>query len=106
MSSSWACCLWAFLSYRPFFASSWRTGERGERRAAEHELSPHAEQARRIAAENCHLVVVAERRRGEDVIDGMLLPWDRMVAAYDDLARADLGDQMTEPLGREHQRIE
>src|SRR6185312_7883701 len=69
-------------------------------------LSPQAEQARRVAAENGDLVVVAERRGGEDAIHRMLLPWDRMVAADDDLAGADLGDQMAERLGREHQRIE
>src|SRR6185437_3128189 len=64
-------------------------------------LSPQAEQARRVAAENGDLVVVAEHRGGEDAIHRMLLPWDRMVAAD-----ADLGDQMAERLGREHQRIE
>lgn len=47
---------------------------------------------------NRDLVVVAQRRGGEDVIHRMLLPWNRVVAADDDLARPDLGDQMTERL--------
>ena len=66
----------------------------------------HPEQPRRVAAEDRGLVLVAERRGGEHVVDRMLLPRDRMVGAEHDLARADLRDEMTKRFGREHQRVE
>src|SRR6266404_7808059 len=69
-------------------------------------LALHAEQARRVAAEDRDLVFVAQRCGREYVVDGMLLPRNRMVAADDDLARTDLRHQVTERLGREHQRVE
>ncbi len=66
----------------------------------------HAEQARCVAAEDRDLLLVAERRGGEDVVHRMLFPRDRMVGAEHDLARADLGHKVAQRLGREHQRIE
>jgi hypothetical protein len=53
-------------------------------------LRLHAEQARRVAAEDRDLLVVAQRGGGEHVVGGVLLPWERMVAAEHDLAGADL----------------
>src|SRR5215831_15892109 len=64
------------------------------------------EQLGRVAAEDRDLVVVTERRGGEDVIDRMLLPRDRMIAAEHDLADADLGHQVAQRFGREDQRVE
>src|SRR5579883_1896926 len=68
-------------------------------------LRIHPQQLGGIAAEDRDLVVVAERRGGEDMVDGMLLPRNRMVGAEHDLARADLGDEVAQCLGREHQRV-
>src|SRR5262245_26019342 len=69
-------------------------------------LDFHAEQTRGVAAEDRRLVLVAERRGGEDVVHRMLLPGDRMIGAEHDLARADLRHEMAQRLGREHQRVE
>ena len=53
-------------------------------------LRPQPEQARGVAAEDRDLVLIAQRGGGEDVVDRMLLPRDRMVAAEHDLTGADL----------------
>src|SRR6266849_1162271 len=79
---------------------------RADRENTRPPLSLDAEQARRVAAQDRRLVLVAQRGGGEDVIDRMLLPWDRVIAAEHDLARADLRDQVAEPLGREDEGIE
>src|SRR5258706_1028721 len=57
----------------------------------------HTEQAGPVAAQNCHLLFVGEGG-GEDVIDRMLLPRDRMVAAEHDLSCAHLDHQMPKAL--------
>src|SRR2546423_692007 len=67
---------------------------------------PHPEQARGIFAKNGRFLLVGERIGGKDVVHGMLLPWDRVIAAEHDLACADLRHQMAQRLGREHERVE
>src|SRR5690242_8282784 len=69
-------------------------------------LSVEPQEPRGVAAEDGDLLVVAERRGGEHVIDGMALPRIGIVAAEHDLARAHLGDEMAELLGGEDERIE
>ena len=69
-------------------------------------LGVHPEQTRRVAAQDRRLLVVGERRGGEDVVDRMLLPRDGMVGAEHDLARADLRDEVAQRLGREDERVE
>ena len=64
------------------------------------------EQLRRRAAQHRHLLLVAERIAGEDVVHGLQLPGIGIVAAQHDLAGADLGREMADRLGREDQRIE
>src|SRR6266404_5807101 len=66
----------------------------------------HPEQPRRIATQNGDLLFVRQRRGREDVIDGMLFPWDRMVGAEHDLAGADLRHQMPQTFRREHHGVE
>src|SRR5262249_20791785 len=63
-------------------------------------LALHSEQACRIAAQNGDLVFVAQRRSREYMIDRMLLPRNRMVAADDDLAGTDLRHQVAERFRR------
>src|SRR3954453_11746979 len=65
-----------------------------------------AEQPRRIAAENGGLLLVAERRGGEHVVDRVLFPRNRMIGAEHDLAGADLRRQMAQRFGGEYQRVE
>src|SRR5215831_17284887 len=69
-------------------------------------LALHAEKACRIAAQNGDLVFVAQRRSREYMIDRMLLPRNRMVAADDDLAGTDLRHQVAERFRREYECIE
>jgi hypothetical protein len=69
-------------------------------------LSDHAEQACRIAAQDRHLFLVAQGRGRKDVIHGMFLPWNRVVAAQHDLAGSHLCHEVAEPLRREHQGVE
>src|SRR5262249_40441201 len=63
------------------------------------------EQPRGRAAEDVCLLVVAERCRRKDRVDGMHLPEIWIVAAEHDLARADLCHQMADRFGFEDQRI-
>ena len=49
---------------------------------------------------------VAERRRREDLVHRMLLPRNRVIGAEQDLARADLRDEVAERLRRKYQRVE
>src|ERR1700730_1660634 len=68
--------------------------------------SVDAEQLGCGAAEDGDLVVVAEARGREDVIDRHLVPRERVVGADHHLADAGLGDQVAHPLGGEHDRVE
>jgi hypothetical protein len=70
------------------------------------DLRLHPEQARRVEAEDRRLLLIAQRRGGEDVVHRMLLPRDRMVGAEHDLARAHLRHEVTQRLGGEYQGIE
>src|SRR3954454_16237711 len=70
------------------------------------ELRRQIEQLCRGATENVGLVVVAERRRGENMVHRLHLPWIGIIAAEHDLTGAHLHHQMTDRLGREDQRIE
>src|SRR6266542_3990335 len=69
-------------------------------------LSGDVEQLRRRAAQHRHLLLVAERIAGEDVVDWLELPGIGIVAAQHDLAGADLGREMADGFRREDQRIE
>ena len=64
-----------------------------------------AEEARGGLAKDCGALGIAQPWCREDVIDGGLRPRIRIIAAHDDLAGADLGDQVAQPLGSEDQRI-
>src|ERR1700730_15488286 len=64
------------------------------------------EQLSRVAAQDRDLLLVAERGRGEHVVDRMRLPGEGNVAADHDLARADLRREMAQSLGGEHEGIE
>ena len=66
----------------------------------------HPEQARRIASQNCDLLLVGEGSARKDVVDRMLFPRDRMVGAQHDLAGADLRHQVPESLGHEQHGVE
>src|SRR5437764_6669780 len=66
----------------------------------------HAEQTRSIAPQNCRLLLLAQRRCREHMVHGVLLPWDRMIAAEHDLGRADLRHQVAQRFGREYKGIE
>src|SRR3984893_18301417 len=68
--------------------------------------SVDAEQLCCGAAEEGDFVVVAEARGREDVIDRHLVPRERVVGADDDLTDAGFGDQVAQPLGGEHDRVE
>src|SRR3984893_18703458 len=68
--------------------------------------SVDAEQLCCGAAEDGDLVVGAEARGREDMIDRHLVPRERVVGADDDLADAGFGDQVAQPLGGEHDRVE
>ena len=57
-------------------------------------LPRHTKQARGIAPEDRGFFLIAERRRREDEVHGVLLPGDGMIAPKHDLTRADLSDQM------------
>ena len=57
-------------------------------------LAGQPEQPRRVAAEDRHLVVIAQRGRRQHVVHRMFLPRDRMVAAEHDLTCTDLRHQV------------
>src|SRR5262249_48335997 len=48
---------------------------------------------------------VGEARRLQDVVDRLVLPRDRMVGADHEPVRADLGREMPQRLGGEHERV-
>src|SRR5438105_5063743 len=58
----------------------------------------HVEQPCCRASENVKFLVIAERRRCEDMVDGMKLPWIRIVAAEYDLTGSDLCRQVADRL--------
>ncbi len=65
----------------------------------------HPEHASGIAAEDGGLLLVGEAVRRENTIDGVLLPWNRMVGPQQLIcARADLGHQMPKRFRGEDQR--
>src|SRR5258708_12140846 len=68
-------------------------------------LALHAEQARRVAAEDRDLVFVAQRCGREYVVDGMLLPRNRMVAPHHDLAHTTPPHHLTHPPGPQPQPV-
>jgi hypothetical protein len=51
------------------------------------------------APQHVRLLVVTERRRGKDVVDGVQLPGEWIVAAEHDLADADLRREVAQRLG-------
>src|SRR5262245_64356683 len=69
-------------------------------------LTGQPEQPRGVAAQDRDLFFVRQRRGGEDMIDRMFLPGDRMIAAEHDLAGPDLRREMAQGLRGEHQGIE
>src|SRR4051794_37722747 len=69
-------------------------------------LRLHPEYAGSIAAENSHLLFIAQGGCGHDRVHRVLLPRIRVVAAEHDLARANLGRQMAQGLRCEYQRVE
>src|ERR1700704_4771098 len=84
-----------------------KEAKRSTRRSAKHRVCPQdlarvgrleAEQPDRIAAENRGLLVLRQRRRAHHVIDRMPLPRERMVAADNDLACADLRHKVAQRL--------
>src|SRR6266446_5754715 len=68
--------------------------------------SVDAEELGCSAAEDGDLVVVAQARGREDVIDRHLVPRERVVGADHHLADTGLGDQVAHRLGGEHNRVE
>src|ERR1700719_296334 len=56
-------------------------------------------------SEYCDALGIAQPRSIEDVVDRRLRPGKRIVGPQHDLARADLGDQVAQPLRREDQRV-
>src|SRR5713226_5193007 len=77
---------------------TWMPGTRPGMTARARASRLEIQKLRRGAAEDVGPVVVAERSRGKDVVDGLQLPGKGIVAAEHDLAGADLGHQMTERL--------
>src|SRR5205823_2155562 len=68
-------------------------------------LCLYSHQLRGRAAEDRCALVVAEAGRVEDVVDGGRGPGEGVVRAEDDLARADLGDQVPQCFRREDDRV-
>src|SRR5205085_2039290 len=58
------------------------------------------------AAEDRDLVVVAEARGRQDMVDRDAVPRERVVGADHHFVGTAFGDQVTQPLGREHDRVE
>ena len=81
-------------------------GRSGVDRPTAQLCSVDPEELGRGAAEDSDLVVVAQARGREDVIDRHLVPWERIVSADHHLAHPALGDEMAHPFGGEHDRVE
>src|SRR6476660_256460 len=64
-----------------------------------------SEQSYRVVAKDRGLLVIAQARRCEHVIDRVLLPGNRMVGAEHELARADLRQQVAQAFRREHHGV-
>mgnify|MGYP003332237403 CR=1 FL=1 len=66
----------------------------------------HPQHLRCVAAEDGDFLLVRQRGGAHDVIDRMLVPWNRRIGADHQLAGADLRDDVAQRFRGEDQRIE
>src|SRR5262245_16337551 len=64
-----------------------------------------AQKSRRSLPEHPRTLGVTDAWRSQDMVDRLVVPWDRVVRSHQNLTYAHLGDQMPHRLRREHDRV-